>query len=94
MPNTISNHDKELIKIWVFNTVKSDPALYGGDTSNPEIMKSFANHFYGNERVRELTITAFSAFSYVSREKNKVLTAHPEFDNRVRFAPRAKRVYA
>lgn len=92
MANKISKHDKELIKVWVFNTVKSDPIIYGGDASNPEIMKAYANHFYGDDRVRALTSTAFSAFSCVSREKNKVLTAHPEFDHRVRFAPRAKRV--
>ena len=87
----MDKHTKELIWKWTTETIEKDPAVYGGDTSNPEIMRKFASDHFGESKVSQLPTLVFSMFSSVSREKNKVLKARPELDFRVRFAPKSKR---
>lgn len=87
----MDKHTKELIWKWTTETIEKEPSIYGGDMSNPEIMRKFASDHFGESKVSQLPTLAFSMFSSVSREKNKVLKARPELDCRVRFAPKSKR---
>lgn len=82
---------KQQLKDWAFKTIQKDPLAFGGDTSNPAIMDAYAKEFHKNVTVEELTPKTFSILSTVSRFKNKILKEHPEFDCRVRFAPKNRR---
>ena len=81
---------REQLKQWTFSTIESNPNVYGGDASNPEIMKAYAKEFHGTEKVDTLHVSLFSILSTISRFKNKILKANPYLDHRERFAPRVK----
>lgn len=82
---------KKQLKAWTFSTIQKDPQTFGGDNSNREIMNAYAKEFHKSSRVAELTPQTFSILSTVSRFKNIILKEHPEFDCRVRFAPKKRR---
>lgn len=69
-------------KEWVFRKIQDDPKVYGGDKSNPLIMKAYVQEFHKGEKAELLGAFVFSILSTVSRLKNTILEANPQFDYR------------
>jgi len=74
--------------VWTYESIKSDPQRFGGDASNPLIMQKFLVDHYGDATIADLAPFQMSLLSSISRIKNKLLVANPQFDNRKRFKPK------
>ena len=70
------------IYVWAYEKIKSNPKVYGGDKSNPIIMKAYVQEFHNGERADQLSDIVYSVLSTVSRVKNKLLKKNPQFDYR------------
>lgn len=82
---------KKQFHTWINGKIKFNPKVYGGDKSNPLIMKAYIQEFHYGEKAEQLADIVYSMLSTISRAKNKILKEHPEFDYRVRFAPKKRR---
>lgn len=80
------------IKNWTFSKIENDPFLFGGDVSNPAIIKQYLMEFNPNTRVEDLTFEAISNSVAVSRMKNKILEENPQLDFREVNKPKKKLV--
>ena len=79
-------------KEWVFRKIQDDPKVYGGDKSNPLIMKAYVQEFHKGEKAELLGAFVFSILSTVSRLKNTILEANPQFDYRKVNKPKKKKI--
>lgn len=82
------------IKKWILQALKQDPIKYGGDNSNAEITRAYTIAMQEGMMVENLAISAFKDITTVSRQKNKLLREHPEYDFRRKYKPRKKKFYA
>ena len=83
---------KQQLYAWVYEKIQSDPKKFGGDCSNSLIMYEYLLEFYGDEKVNQLPAELMSVLSTVSRIKNTLLEKNPQFDYRVKFLPKQKRM--
>ncbi len=75
---------RDLLTAWAYDTIKSDPALFGGDIGNSAIMLRYLNEASDSDLVSGLTIDTMSSAVTVSRVKNQLLLDHKELDCRIR----------
>jgi len=68
--------------VWAYEKIKANPKVYGGDKSNPLIMKAYIQEFHNGEKAEQLEAIVYSMLSTVSRVKNKILEENPQFDFR------------
>ena len=83
---------KNQIYVWAYEKIKSNPKVYGGDKSNPLIMKAYVQEFHKGEKAELLGAFVFSILSTVSRLKNTILEANPQFDYRKVNKPKKKKI--
>lgn len=83
---------KQQLYAWVYEKIQSNPKKFGGDFSNSLIMYEYLLEFYGDEKVNQLQSELMSVLSTVSRIKNTLLEKNPQFDYRVKFLPKRKRM--
>ena len=87
----MDNMIKKALYEWTYNTIKKDPKKFGGDNSNALIMQEYTIQNYSNEMVSNLSKSYFSILSTISRIKNKLLKANPQFDYRTKYKPKSKK---
>ncbi len=80
------------IYVWAYEKIKSNPKVYGGDKSNPLIMKAYVQEFHNGEKAEQLADIVFSILSTVSRVKNDLLSKNPQFDLRVKNKGKKKKI--
>jgi len=83
---------KKQLYVWVYDKLKANPKVFGGDFSNSLIMYEYLIDFYQDRMVSELKPEQMSILSTVSRIKNKLLLQNPQFDNRTKYVAKTNAV--
>ena len=86
----MDNFLKKQLYAWTYEKIKDNPLKFGGDKSNPLIMKAYLKEFHTGEQAEQLPTLTFSILSTVSRIKNKLLEKNPQFDFRTKRRPKVK----
>jgi hypothetical protein len=75
------------LREWTLKKITQNPQLFGGDESNPAIIKTYLMEVWGVD----LPEIAISQSVAVSRIKNKLLEEYPQYDSRQKHKPKHKR---
>lgn len=82
---------REILAAWTYDTLKSDPNLYGGDHGNPLIMIKYLQETSTNDSITLITKESMSNAVSVSRLKNGMLLEYPELDHRTKNKPKERK---
>lgn len=83
---------KDILAAWTFDTIKSDPRLYGGDEGNPAIILQYLKEASPSDSITLITQETISNAVTVSRMKNKILLEFPGYDYREKNQPKPRSV--
>jgi len=83
----MDNFLKKQFYVWVYTKLKEEPNKFGVDGCNALFMQKYLEEHYNVY----LPIGALRAISTVSRVKSEVLLQNPQWDNRVKDAPKSKK---